>query len=76
MIERLTREQMAERYPNQWLGIKNVRYRNNDGITLESAEVVYTGKTKDELVSKQILGAEGIIAWYTSENEVPMIFIS
>ena len=76
MIERLTREQMAERYPNQWLGIKNVQYRNNDGVTLESAEIVYKGKTKDELLKKQILGTEGIIAWYTSENEIPMIFIS
>ena len=47
MAERLTREQMAEKYPNQWLGIKNVKYKNDDGITLESADVVDIGKTKE-----------------------------
>jgi len=72
MLERLTREQMAEQYPNQWIGLKNVQYKNNDGITLESAEVVYTDKTKDELLEMQIIGAEGIIGWYTTENNLQL----
>lgn len=72
MITRLTREQMAKQYPNQWLGLKNVKYKNDDGITLESAEVVYTDKTKDELLLMQIKGTDGIIGWYTTENNIQL----
>lgn len=72
MVERLTREQMETKYPNQWLGIKNIKYRNNDGITIESAEVVYVGKNKDELLEMQIDGTDGIFGWYTSENNLQL----
>ena len=72
MIERLTREQMAEKYPDQWLGIKNVKYKNDDGITLESADVVDIGKTKEELLAMQIAGTDDIIAWYTTENNLQL----
>ena len=47
MAERLTREQMAEKYPNQSIGITNIKYENNDGVTIESAEVVYTPEDKN-----------------------------
>lgn len=72
MAERLTRVQMTEKYPNQWIGIKNPIYKNNDGITLESAEVVYTDKTKNELLLMQITGKEGIIGWYTTDNSIQL----
>ena len=72
MAERLTREQMAKKYPNQWLGIKNVKYKNDDGITLESADVVDIGKTKEELLAMQIAGTDGIIGWYTTENNLQL----
>lgn len=66
IIERLTREEMSEKYPNTWLGISNVKYKNNDGVTLESADIIYTDKDMDELVEMQIDGT-GIIAWYTND---------
>ncbi|MCM1050072.1 MAG: hypothetical protein NC433_16770 [Clostridiales bacterium] len=65
---RLTCAQMAIRYPNQWLGLKNHVYRNNDGVTLLSAEIVYTDKTCDELLEMQIDGKDGITGWYTTDN--------
>ena len=37
-------------------------------LTLESAEIVYTGKTKNELLAMQIAGTEGIIGWYTTDD--------
>lgn len=46
MAERLTRKQMADQYPNQWLGIRNIVYK---GREIESAEVIYTQKTASEL---------------------------
>lgn len=65
---RLTCEQMAIQYPNQWLGLKNPIYKNNDGVTLLSAEIVYTNKTCDELLEMQIDGKDGITGWYTTDN--------
>lgn len=72
MAVRLTREQMAKQYPNQWLGLRNIKYKNDDGVTLESAEVVYTDKTKDELLAMQINGVDGVIGWYTTENSLQL----
>ena len=72
MLVRLTREQMAKQYPNQWLGLRNIKYKNDDGVTLESAEVIYTDKTKDELLAMQINGVDGIIGWYTTENSLQL----
>lgn len=72
MIERLTREQMAQKYPDMWLGLSNIKYANDDGVTLESADVVYTDKTEDELFEIQLDGAEEIISWYTDDNALPL----
>ncbi len=72
MAERLTREQMAEKYPNTYLGINNIKYQNDDGVTLEAADVVYTDKTSNELLMMQISGKEGIIRWYTNDNGLPL----
>lgn len=71
MAERLTREQMAEKYPNTYLGITNIKYENDDGVTLESADVVYTDKTGRELLTMQLAEKEGIIRWYTNDNGLP-----
>lgn len=72
MIERLTREQMAKKYPDMWLGLNNVKYTNDDGVTLESADVVYTDKTEDELFEMQLDGTVGIISWYTNDEGFPL----
>lgn len=72
MVERLTREQMTKKYPNTWLGINNIKYKNDDGVTVESADIVYTDKTEDELLEMQIDGTEGIISWYTNDNGLPL----
>ena len=69
---RLTREEMAIKYPNQWLGLKNPIYMNNDGVTLLSAEIVYTDKTCDELLEMQIDGKDEIIGWYTTDSSLQL----
>ena len=70
MKERLTRQQMAEKYPNQYLGISNIQYENNDGVTIASAEVIYTDKTEEELLMMQVSGTEDIMCWYTTGSKV------
>ena len=72
MAERLTREQMAQKYPNTWLGLVNIKYANDDGVTLESADIIYTDKTEDELFEMQLDGIEGVISWYTNDNGLPL----
>ncbi len=72
MAERLTRKQMSEKYPNTYLGINNIKYHNDDGVTLESADVVYTDKTSSELLKMQIAGTDGIVRWYTNDNGLPL----
>jgi len=34
--------------------------------------VVYTDKSQDELLEMQIDGADGIIGWYTTENNLSL----
>lgn len=63
---RLTRQQMAEKYPDRYLGITDIQYENNDGVSIESAEVIYTDKTEEELLTLQVSGAEDIMCWYTT----------
>lgn len=69
MAERLTRDQMAEKYPNTWLGLSNIKYQNDDGVTLESAEVVYTDKTASELGLMALQG-EDVQPLFTTPDEV------
>ena len=72
MAERLTREHLSKKYPDQSIGITNIKYENNDGVTIESAEVVYTpeDKTPEELLTLQVSGEEDIMCWYTTGSRV------
>ncbi len=48
------------------VGITNEKYVDDD-ITLKSADIVYTDKTRSELIGMQVKN-EGIIAWCTNEE--------
>ena len=56
MAERLTWKQIQEKYPDQWVGLVDVQYRGDDGISVESAVVKYTDKTKSELTRMVLKG--------------------
>lgn len=56
MSERLTWKQIQEKYPDQWVGLADVRYQNDDGISVKSAVVKYTDKTKSELTRLVLQG--------------------
>lgn len=66
-IERLTREEMEEKYPDTWLGLTNIKWLE-DGANFESAVVVYTDKDKDELIGIQMKNSD-FIAWYTGTDD-------
>lgn len=66
MMERLTWEQIQKQYPDQWVGLSDVQYMDNDGISVESAVVKYADKTKSEL-TKLVLKGE-IISRHTNPD--------
>ena len=49
MAEQLTWKEIQQKYPNRWVGLVNVKYHNDDGISVESATVKYTDKSKGDL---------------------------
>ena len=66
MTERLSWKQIQEKYPNQWVGLVDVQYMDNDGISVESAVVKYTDKTKGEL-TRMVLKGE-IVSRHTNPD--------
>ena len=68
MKERLTWEEIGEKYPDQWVGLVDVKYENNDGITIESAVVKYSDKSHDELLLLKIEERDLIHRYTTPDN--------
>ena len=66
--ERLTWEEMQEKYPDRWLGLTDVKYANDDGVSVESAVVKDTDKTKDELLFMAFAGE--IVSKYSTPDNV------
>lgn len=66
--ERLTWEQIQEKYPDQWVGLLDVKYEENDGITIESAIIGYTGLSMDTLTKMMLHGK--CVARYTTPDHV------
>lgn len=65
-MERLTWKQIQEQYPDQWVGLSDVQYLDDDGISVESAVVKYADKTKSEL-TRLVLKGE-IISRHTNPD--------
>lgn len=67
LSERLTWQQIQEKYPSQWVGLNDVKYIDNDGISIESAIVAYKNRSREDLEMLQALGFT--ITWYTNPDE-------
>ena len=53
-MERLPWKTIEEKYPNQWVGLKEIVWENEDEFEISSAVVVYADKTIDELLQIQL----------------------
>lgn len=60
---RMTKEEMAERYPNHCLGLRDAVYPKGDDVNFISAEVVYTDKSKMDLFFREFVDKEPIFTW-------------
>lgn len=67
MSERLSNIEMAEKYPNQWLGIRNIEC-DAEGNVL-TAEIVYIDKTASELAMMTIRG-ENVQPFFTTPDNI------
>lgn len=67
-MERLTWNEIQEQYPDQWIGLADVEYEDNDGVTIKSAIVKYTDKTKSDLTRMMLQGK--IVSRYTTPDHV------
>lgn len=67
MLERLTWEQIQEKYPSQWIGLRDVKYIDDDGISIESAIVKYSDLSRTELTKRMLSGE--IVSRYTTSDD-------
>lgn len=71
MKGRLTWQEIQTQYPDQWVGLVEVKYLNDDGVSIESAVVKYTDLSKGEL-TKRMLDGEIISRFTTPDNVFQM----
>ena len=68
MSERMTWKEIQEKYPNQWVGLIDVKYIDNDGISIESAVIKYLNKAEGELTRLALQGE--IVSRYTTPDHI------
>lgn len=61
MGDRLTWDEIAEKYKNQWVGLTGVEYEE-DNFNIKSAIVKYSDLDKNTLLRKQLIENEDIVA--------------
>ncbi len=65
-LERLTWEEIQEKYPNQWVGLVDVEWKKSGPPNVVSAIVKYTDKTGDELILIRMSGEDDMHYYYTT----------
>lgn len=68
MTERMTWDEIQEKYPDQWVGLVDVEWYADNAATVKSAIVKYADKTKDELTMRMLRGE--IDARYTTPDHL------
>ena len=70
MEERLTWDEIVERYPDQWVGLVDVDWE--DEANVRSAIVRYTDKSSSELTRMQITDRNLYSTYTTPDNLSPL----
>ena len=68
MANQMTWKEIQKEYPNQWVGLVDVKYHNDDGISVESATVKYTDKSKSDLTRLALRGE--VVSRYTTPDSI------
>lgn len=65
--ERLTWDEIERRFPNQWVGLTQIKYENDDNVNIESAVVAEIGD-HNTLLGHQIDGTLELSLYTTPDN--------
>lgn len=72
LSERLTWDQIATKYPDQWVGLDSVKYLDNNEIDVESAIVKYHNRSREDIEMLQALGL-AVARYTTPEDDVEVL---
>jgi hypothetical protein len=67
MNEKLTWEEIEEKYPNQWVGLTDVEFEDNGNTTILSAVVTYVNYDKNDLL-RMMLDSKCIMRYTTPDD--------
>lgn len=72
--KRLTWNELKKHFPNQWVGLSDVEYEDNDGVTIESGVLKFMNKSQTELIG---LALDGVCVsrYIPCENEEPEVIL-
>lgn len=70
MDRRLTWEEIKAQYPDQWVGLSQVEWK--DGANVRSAVVEYAGQSDHEPLMRQIAGEDMYTVYTTPDNLCPL----
>jgi hypothetical protein len=71
MGERLTWDEIKNKYPDQWVGMTDVEYKPDNSVSIKSAIVTYTGLSKAEL-TRMMLEGKCVSRYTTPDNKFQM----
>ena len=70
MNERMTWDEIVEKYPEQWLGLTDAEWADDEHAEILSAIVSYTDKSADELLIMMHDSGQKIIARSTPRHSM------
>ena len=72
--KRLTWNELKKHFPDQWVGLLDVKYEDNDGVTIESGILKFMDKSQTELIG---LALDGVCVsrYIPCENEKPEVIL-
>ena len=70
MNERLAWSEIVKRYPDQWVGLTDVEWKNASNV--RTAVVKYVDKTADELGLMQVKDSNLYSVYTTPDNLAPL----
>lgn len=75
MGERLTWDEIVEKYPDRWVGLTDVEWKAPNNPNVVSAVVKYTDKDMNELLEMQF-DDDNLYSIYTTPDHVPFVGVN
>jgi len=70
MGPRLTWEEIKAKYPNQWVGLSEIEWKNEANV--KTAVIKYTDKSASDMLRLRILG-EDVVSIFTTPDSIAPI---